>query len=325
MTELARIGKARLHAGELSAKATIPMNSYLKMSQAVLSKSRQPLTAREILDAAYRLQLVPDHLFGKTQYKTLHARLCEDILRNRRASPFARTAPGRFSLASRLEAGGSKSEYVAPKRSYQLKQFDVLCANRDELDSALQGGMKLVEFPSIAQRFRRQVPLRIAEKDSRLVHLRLFVMIGSSSGLLTMSALDGSEFGSGRAIGLLGFLRGSDADLFSDEPYGIDLAAKRTIAEQSSASVRRIHELTRSQPGRTLRCIRVADAHSRNNSVVLFVQYQCEKPDEFIRFFPTSRAPRWTRVPAEINNISTLERVSSCFVELAADGAVAIA
>lgn len=302
------------------------MNSYLKMSQAVLSKSRQPLTAREILDAAYRLQLVPGHLFGKTQYKTLHARLCEDILHNRRASLFARTAPGRFSLASRLEAGGSsKSEYVAPQRSYQLKQFDVLCADREELDSALQGGTGLFEFPSIAQQFRRQVPLRIAERDSGLVHLRLLVMICSSSGLLTLAAMDGSEFGSGRAIGLLGFLRGSDADLFSDEPYGIDLAARRTIAEQSSASVRRIHELTRRHPGRTLRCIRVADAHSRNNSVVLFVQYQCEKPDEFIRFFPASRAPRWTRVPAEINDISTLERVSSRFVELAADSAVAIA
>lgn len=301
------------------------MNSYLKISQAVLTKSHQPLTAREILDAAYRLQLVPDHLFGKTQYKTLHARLCEDVLHNRRASLFVRTAPGRFCLASRLEADGSKSEYVAPQRSYQLKQFDVLSADREELDSTLQSGTGLVEFQSIAQRFRRQVPLRIAEKDSNLVHLRLLVMICSSSGLLTLAAMEGSEFGSGRAIGLLGFLRGSDADLFSDEPYGIDLAARRTIAEQSSASMRRIHELTRRHPGRALRCIRIADVHSRNNSVILFVQYQCEKPDEFILSFPASRAPRWMQVPAEINDISTLESVSSRFVELAAGNTVAIA
>lgn len=300
------------------------MNSYLKMSQAVLSKSRQPLTAREILDAAYRLQLVPEHLFGKTQHKTLHARLCEDILYNRRSSLFVRTGPGRFSLMVRLESDGSRSEYVASPRSYQLKQFDVLCADRKELDSALESGSGPAEFASIAQWFRRQVPLRIAEKDPNLVYLRLLVMIGSSSGLLTLAALDGSDFGSGRAIGLLGFLRGSDADLFSDEPYGIDLAAKRTIAEQSSASVRRIHELTSPQPDRALRCVRIADVESRDNSVVLFVQYRCESPDEFINFFPASRAPRWTRVPAEINDISTMERLSSRFVELAADGAVAI-
>jgi hypothetical protein len=301
------------------------MNSYLKMSQAVLSKSRQPLTAREILEAAYRLQLVPAHLFGKTQYKTLHARLCEDILHNRRASLFVRTAPGRFSLASCLEAGGSKSEYVAPQRSYQLKKFDVLCANREDLDPVLQIGTSPVEFQSIAQCFRRQVPLRLAEKTPSLVYLRLLVIIGSSSGLLTLGALDGSEFGGGRAIGLLSFLRGSDADLFSDDPYGIDLAAKRTISEQSSASVRKIHELTRHQPGRALQCIRIADAQSRDNSAVLFVQYQCERPDEFICFFPANRAPRWMRVPAEINDTSALERVSLRLVELAAEGAVAIA
>lgn len=301
------------------------MNSYLKMSQAVLAKSRQPLTAREILDVAYRLQLVPGHLFGKTQFKTLHARLCEDILHNRRASLFVRTGPGRFSLKSQLELVGSKSEYVAPRRSYQLKQFDVLCADRQDLDLAQSGEEGLIDFESIAPQFRRQVPLRMAEKDPSLVYLRLLVMIGSSNGLLTLAALEGSAFGSGRAIGLLGFLRGSDVDLFSDEPYGIDLAARRTIAEQSSASVRRIHELTKRHPGRALRCIRITDANSRDNSVVLFVQYQCDRPEELIRYFPASRSPRWTRVPAEINDTSALDQVSSRFVELAADRAVAIA
>lgn len=300
------------------------MNSYLKIAQAILTKSRQPLTAREMLDAAYRLQLVPEHLFGKTQYKTLHARLCEDILNNRGASLFARTAPGRFSLAANLEAGGSKSEYVAPRRSYQLKQFDVLCADRNELDTALLIGSGPVDFEAISHWFRRQVPLRVAEKDPNLVYLRLLVMVGSTNGLLTLAALNGAEFGSGRSIGLLGFIRGSDADLFSDEPYGVDLAAKRTIAEQSSASIHRIHKLTNRQPGRALRCIRVADAQSRDNSVVLFVQYQCENPEEFINFFPSSRAPRWTRVPAEINDISTLERISSRIVGLNYEGAVTI-
>jgi hypothetical protein len=300
------------------------MNSYLKISQAVLSKSRQPLTAREILDAAYRLQLVPDHLFGKTQYKTLHARLCEEILHNRKDSVFVRTAPGRFSLTSRLESGGTKSEYIAPHRSYQLKQFDILCADREELGSALEIGAAPVEFQSIARCFRRQVPLRRAENDPSLVYLRLFVIIVSGNGLLTLSAIDGAAFGGGRAIGLLNFVKGSDADFFSDEPFGIDLAAKRTIAEQSSASMRQIHELTWRQPGCTLWCIRMADTLNRDNSVVLFVQYQCERPDDLIRFFPASRSPRWTRVPAEINDISTLERISSRLVELTTDGAAVI-
>lgn len=301
------------------------MNSYLKISQAVLSRSRQPLTAREILDAAYRLQLIPDHLFGKTQHKTLNARLCVDILNNRGASLFARTAPGRFTLSAHLEADGSKIEYVAPKRSYQLKQFDVLCADRKDMDSAMTVGAEPVNFEEIANWFRRHLPLRVAEKDPNLVFLRLLVMIGSDNGMLTMAALDGSEFGGGRTIGLLGFLKGTDADLFADEPYGVNLAAERTIAEQSSASVRRIQEIISRPNGRSLQCVRIADSHSRDNSVVLLIQYRCDNPDEFITFFPTSRAPRWTRIPAEINDLSILERVSSRLVELATEGSVIIA
>ncbi|WP_256940723.1 hypothetical protein [Acetobacter indonesiensis] len=227
-------------------------------------------------------------------------------------------------MASRLEANVSKSEYVAPQRSYQLKQFDVLCADRKDLDLTFQSESGIVKFQSIAQQFQRQIPLRLAEKDSLLVYVRLLVMIRSASRLLTLTAMEGAEFGSGRSIGLLGFLRGSDADLFSDEPHGIDFAARRTIAEQSSASVHQIHELIRLHPRQDLWCMPVANVHSRNNSVVLFVQYQCEKPDEFISFFPGSRAPRWTQVPTEINDIATLEPISSRFVELAANGAVAI-
>lgn len=301
------------------------MNSYLKMCQAVLSKSRQPLTAREILEAAYRLQLVPDHLFGKTQHKTLHARLCEDILQNRNTSHFVRTAPGRFSLASNTLPGDRKVNYVAPRRAYQLKQFDVLCADRSELDSSVLIDAAPVNFELVAHWFRRQVPLRVAEKDPSLVFLRLFIMIGSTNGLLTLTALKGSPYGRGRSIGILGLVKGSDADLFSEEPYGIDLAAMRTIAEQSSTSVSQIQKSTSRYGGATLRCVRMADVESRDNSVVLCVRYECDEPDDLIHVFPASRAPRWSRVPADINDNSTLDLLSSRLVELAAEGAMTIA
>ncbi|MDA5193881.1 hypothetical protein [Govanella unica] len=181
-----------------------------------------------------------------------------------------------------------------------------------------------MKFESIAHWFRREVPLRVAENDANLIYLRLFVMISSNNGLLTLTALDGSEFGSGRSIGLLGFIKGKDADLFSDEPYGINLAAKRTIAEQSNASIRQIHKLTSSKPSAAFHCISIADAPNRNSSVVVFVQYQCDSPDEFIDLFPSGRTPRWMRIPAEINDISTLEYISSRYVELVAVGELTI-
>jgi len=56
----------------------------------------------QILRAAYDLQIVPRDLYGKTQHKTLQARIAEDILRNRGRSEFVRTERGRFFLRSLL-------------------------------------------------------------------------------------------------------------------------------------------------------------------------------------------------------------------------------
>src|SRR5689334_22131413 len=73
--------------------------NYLDIAEIVLRTARRPLSPRAIMDAAYRGGIVPIHLRGKTQYKTLHARLSEDILHNKLGSRFFRTDPGLFFLS----------------------------------------------------------------------------------------------------------------------------------------------------------------------------------------------------------------------------------
>lgn len=287
------------------------MNSYLQISLAVLSKSRLSMSAREILEAAYRMQLVPDHLYGKTQHKTLHARLSEDILRNRNSSVFTRTGPGRFALRSKLPSTGqSQGEYVAPQRSYQLKQFDVLCADAREFELVADVTGGVVLFGLVARFFRKQVPLRRAERDGRLVRLRLLVIIRYADRIMTVSALDGADMGSGRSLGLLGYVKGDDADLFSTEPYGIDAAARRTVAEQSAAPKEAVEALSRRTPAEGVRCVRVAGSGGQAGSLILLTEFECRDPEEFIGHMPVNRSPRWTRVPSEINDVSGLEPVS---------------
>src|SRR6266478_2341983 len=113
------------------------MSSYLVIASKVLSEARQPLSATQILRAAYDLQIVPRDLYGKTQHKTLQARIAEDILHNRGQSEFVRTERGRFFLRSLLaEPSVSrrfKGEYLAPNRSDQLKRFYVACIRRSTL------------------------------------------------------------------------------------------------------------------------------------------------------------------------------------------------
>jgi HB1, ASXL, restriction endonuclease HTH domain len=74
------------------------LDAYLQIAESILKIERRPLSARAILAAAYRHGLVPMHLHGNTQHKTLGARISEDIITLHDDSLFFRTAPGRFFL-----------------------------------------------------------------------------------------------------------------------------------------------------------------------------------------------------------------------------------
>ncbi len=58
----------------------------------------RPMKPREILQLAYVHGLVPRHLHGKTQHKTLTARLSTDILRYKERSKFFDHGQADFSL-----------------------------------------------------------------------------------------------------------------------------------------------------------------------------------------------------------------------------------
>src|SRR6266576_3935001 len=110
------------------------MDSYLEIAKKVLLEARQPLSARQILKTAYQLQLVAPDLYGRTQHKTLQARLATDILHRRSRSEFYRTGPGRFFLRAmqtdRTIPVRYRREYTAPLRAAQLGRFDVLTISR---------------------------------------------------------------------------------------------------------------------------------------------------------------------------------------------------
>lgn len=90
------------------------MSSYLQIAEEVLRGARRPLSARAILKQAYSLGIAPHHLYGKTQHKTLQARLSEDILQRREHSPFFRTKPGQFFLREFLTDTTIPVEYRQP-------------------------------------------------------------------------------------------------------------------------------------------------------------------------------------------------------------------
>jgi hypothetical protein len=79
--------------------------------------------------------VVPASLYGKTQHKTLQARLSEDILTRRDRSVFFRTKPGYFFLREFLIDSTIPAEHRAPiiarRRRRELAYPDALAFNRD--------------------------------------------------------------------------------------------------------------------------------------------------------------------------------------------------
>lgn len=90
------------------------MDAYLQIAETVLRMMRRPLTARMMLEKAYVWDLVPAHLFGRTQHKTLGARLSEDILEKRDNSVFFRTEPGKFFLREFIGETSLPEKYRRP-------------------------------------------------------------------------------------------------------------------------------------------------------------------------------------------------------------------
>jgi len=92
---------------------------------------KMPLSSRQIIQLAYLHGLMPRHLHGSTQHKTLGARLSEDILRFKQRSRFFRTKPGRFFLRSFLKDKSLPIDYrtsiVARRRKRDLKTKNIAC------------------------------------------------------------------------------------------------------------------------------------------------------------------------------------------------------
>ena len=101
-------------------------DSYLDLAESVLKLAMRPMTPQEILHRAYVGGLVPRHLHGKTQHKTLTARLSIDILKFKERSKFFRPWPGRFFLSEFIQDETLPREFrtpiVAQRRSRQLRK-----------------------------------------------------------------------------------------------------------------------------------------------------------------------------------------------------------
>lgn len=216
------------------------VDSYLSIAQRVLERARRPLTPREILREAYRFDLVPYHLHGATQHKTLQARLSEHIVAFRDNGLFFRTAPGRFFLRAFLADETISAEFRTPiaarRRVRELRRKEVLTVRKEALPAELDDGARLpVELlytPLLTDCFHYTSNLSLRSEDE--VAIWSFVVVVRDTEILTYRQgryrEDRDGFLQRRSIGFYAPVIRSDRGLFDQLDHGLVAGGLETLA-----------------------------------------------------------------------------------------------
>lgn len=215
------------------------MDAYLDIATRVLREARRPLPPREILRRGLTFGIVPSSLYGKTQHKTLQARLSEDILSRRERSAFFRTKPGYFFLREFLTDPAIPAEYrvpiVARRRRRELAYHQALAFDHDSANELCRRsivpsndvlkllGARLYHYASNS---RRRNP------DDVLVWS--FVLVLRSNHVLTYRhgryREDRDSFLQKRSIGFFCPVVHDDLTLFDQADHGIVASGLRAVS-----------------------------------------------------------------------------------------------
>lgn len=264
------------------------MNSYLTIAAAVLRDAKQPLSAQQILKIAFSRQIVPEQLYGKTQYKTLHARIAEEISKNKLRSEFIRTSPGRFYLRRLIGTTGGRNsslrEFIAPPRSDQLKNFQVLCIQNERVKRICDFHGNVTSIRNISEYDLKYYKLSSKQMKGE-VALKIFVIIKTSNGVFVHKHNRSyiSELDNVQSLGVIGYIKLEDRTLFSSDPFGLTEAASRVMSEQLYFPYELLDDLVAEVAPTDAKFI-IADSHGDlPQAVAILVVYKCpESLKEYI-------------------------------------------
>jgi hypothetical protein len=259
------------------------VDTYLALAEEVLQKARQPLTPLEILRLAYAGDLAPWHLGGRTQHKTLQARLSEDILRFRDGSRFYRTAPGRFFLREFLEDDSIPAEFrkqiVARRRRRDLPAHRVLAFDHAKLKKSTRRG-DVLAFEEIIN-FLKVGDYHYAHSDR--LHSDLEVIIWSFALVIRSGHVLSYRMGpyrehrdsflSKRAIGFYTPIVDTDLTLFDRADHGIVESGIKALA--TDLDIYNHDEWQKLHQNTSLESFIYADAGARPGSLLAVLSFFC--------------------------------------------------
>ncbi|WP_375274991.1 winged helix-turn-helix domain-containing protein [Methylorubrum thiocyanatum] len=294
------------------------MDAYLKIAQEVLQTERRPLSPRAILASAYRSGMVSPHLFGKTQHKTLGARLSEDLVLRHERSPFFRTAPGRFFLREFLTDKSLPEEYRRPvptrRRFRELVRGPALAIDVADLGTIAELDKPIP--PSVilgllhADRCRYEDP---RQKNPHSVFFRSYVCVHRNEKVLSYRLgryrEDRDSFMSKRSIGFVTFVHDEDHTLFNQEDFGIvDSGVRATRVDLD------VPELPNGSPGNRITAHLSHFIWTNHTShaptggdLLAVVCFECPDWFEPVKRRLALNDLRWLESPKSINNLDDFD------------------
>jgi hypothetical protein len=213
-------------------------DAYLHLAEQVLSSVRRPMSSKDILRSAFIMGLVPEHLHGRTQHKTLTARLSVDILKFKQKSRFFRPWPGGFFLNKFLKDDSLPLEYrvpiIARRRARELKkEYAAYLTYDDILYFSKNHFIANNNFRRIVYDSRIGYSLRGDFGDGQ-IPIWTFGVVCRGEYILTYRKgkyKDGREsFAGFRSIGFTSPLTHDDYTLFDRRDHGVTSNAITTIA-----------------------------------------------------------------------------------------------
>lgn len=206
-------------------------DAYLNIAETVLGAERRPLRPREIIQLAASAELLPWHLYGPRQDKTMHARLSEDVARNPESSRFYRTAPGVFYLqAMRTDPStpeAYREQYLAPPRRKELKRQLFFAIKASDLAPLVQ--LRTVEISRLIKLLEGGAytfkPFRQIKEAGDTILVHSFVVIVQGERVLSFRCgkffPESDPLYGRRSIGLGAAVASDNYDFLYDSMYGI--------------------------------------------------------------------------------------------------------
>jgi hypothetical protein len=273
------------------------------------------MTPREILRRAYVNDIVPVHLHGRTQHKTLGARLSEDILLRRERSTFFRTIPGRFFLREFLFDKSIPEKHRTPivsrRRERDLHKGAMLCTRLSDLAVSKPQSTIPIKRMMKALRQNRFRYVYANDRDRYLDALIWsFVIVGRSTNVLSYRIgryRDGRDaFFQKRSIGFFRPVRDSDWSLFDQYDHGIVSSGIRVACLDLDLPYNAMQDKELRERSR-LECFLVHNGLWAAPDILAIVRFEC--PDWFE---PTKRRLAindlcWLDLQTPVNDINDFD------------------